>query len=130
MQGNSALVGYFTVAEVGCHHCWLACVKRELLSALFKLARTTDRGRLWTRIAAQHTNQAVRGAPDSQHMLGLGSRPTPASAARTPASAARGSAGSARLLAGSRAARRRRGGCVGCWTHAGEARPADRRRVT
>ena len=43
MQGNSALVGYFTVAEVACHHCGLACVKRELLSALFKLVRHTDR---------------------------------------------------------------------------------------
>lgn len=43
MQGNGALVGYFTVAEVACHHCGLACVKRELLSALFKLVRDTDR---------------------------------------------------------------------------------------
>src|SRR3954454_19772794 len=54
----------------------------------------------------------------------------PASAARKQASAARRSAGSAQLLAGSRAARRRHGGGVGCWTHAGEARPAGRRRVT
>ena len=43
MQDNSALVSYVTIAEVACHHCGLACVKRELLSALFKLIRDTDR---------------------------------------------------------------------------------------
>jgi hypothetical protein len=43
MQGNSALVSYFTIPEVACHDCGLACVKRELLSALFKLVRDTDR---------------------------------------------------------------------------------------
>jgi len=43
MQDINALVSYFTVPEVACHDCGLACVKRELLSALFKLARHTDR---------------------------------------------------------------------------------------
>ena len=43
MHNNNALVSYFTIPEVASHECGLACVKRELLSALFKLVRHTDR---------------------------------------------------------------------------------------
>src|SRR3954468_1889387 len=102
MQGNSALVGYFTVAEVACGQARQGHGPVTTLDAYRCPAR----------------NEAVRGTPASQHKLGLGSRPAPASAARTPASAARRSAGSARLLAGSRAGRRRARGGGGGLAHA------------
>lgn len=69
---NNALVSFFSIQEVACKHCGCAYVKRELLSAMFKL-RQSHGGPLTCvdafRCAAH--NSAIGGAPDSMHVQGL-----------------------------------------------------------
>lgn len=74
-QDNNALVSYFSVAELACHHCGLAYVKRELLSALFKLRQEHGPLTILDAYRCPAHNAAVGGAPNSQHVLGLAADP-------------------------------------------------------
>jgi zinc D-Ala-D-Ala carboxypeptidase len=74
-QDNNALVSYFSVPEVACHHCGLAYVKRELLSALFKLREAHGPVTILDAYRCPAHNSSIGGAANSQHVLGLACDP-------------------------------------------------------
>lgn len=67
---NNALVSYFSIQEIACKHCGCAYVKRELLSAMFKLRQAHGPVVVVDAYRCAEHNAAVGGAPNSEHVTG------------------------------------------------------------
>jgi zinc D-Ala-D-Ala carboxypeptidase len=69
------LSGHFVVAELACHHCGKAYVRRELLRGLEALRAVVGPVVLVDAYRCAEHNAAVGGAGDSMHMYGYAADP-------------------------------------------------------
>lgn len=65
----------FTAAEMACHHCGQAYVRRDLLAALETLRQVTGPIRIVSGYRCPEHNRAVGGAKQSQHVIGAAADP-------------------------------------------------------
>lgn len=75
VQDHDALVTYFSIQEVACHHCGRAYVQRNLLSAMFKLRQAIGPVACLDAYRCPIHNADVGGANNSQHLAGEGFDP-------------------------------------------------------
>lgn len=68
---NNALVSFFSIDELACHHCGCAYVDRALLAEMFKLRQAHGPLTVLCAYRCPSHNQSVGGASSSQHLFGL-----------------------------------------------------------
>jgi zinc D-Ala-D-Ala carboxypeptidase len=71
VSDTKCLVTYFTISELACKHCGCAYVRRELLSAMFRLRQMVGPVRVVDAYRCPEHNKAIKAAKRSQHMDGM-----------------------------------------------------------